>query len=171
MRSVRLPIRVPQPNGNARMGLAIDCSLRFRGPPVAAESVTPRGVRAVSVVASSRLGAGCVNRHRSVEHQVPRRRSSSSRQPRGLARSSVSAGSSVELGGDCRCHGSTSAKSFGLERRSLLYGRDARKLGVMGLNQLRTGIRVGSLTTASSARESRFHFDSRMSAPGAHAER
>ena len=103
MRSVRLPIVVPHRESSTRMGSAIECSLRFRGPPVAAGSVMPRGVQTVSVVASSRPGAGCVNRHPSLGHQVPRSRSSSSRQPRGLARSLVISGSSVQLGGDCRC--------------------------------------------------------------------
>jgi hypothetical protein len=103
--SVRLPIVVPIRQGRARIGSAMSCSLRFRGPAVAVRSIWPRGVQTIAVNMSSGPGAGCVNHSRSSGHKVPRSRSRSSRQLRGLACSFVSSGLSVRLGGVCRCLG------------------------------------------------------------------
>ena len=94
---------MPHPKGNARMSSAMECPLRFRGVTVAAARVTPSSVQAVTVLASSRPGAGCVNSRRQVGHQVPRGRSSSGRQPRGRPSPLVSSGSPIRFGGVCRC--------------------------------------------------------------------
>ena len=109
--SVRLPVLVPHVEGSARLSSANNCSLRFRGTPVAVVRATPSGVRAVTVIASSRPDTGCVNRQRQVNHQVPRSRSNSGRRPRGHPSSLVSSGSSVRLGGVCRCRRGRVARS------------------------------------------------------------
>jgi hypothetical protein len=93
---------VPHLDGIARMSSATGCALRFCGPSVAVRPITLCGVQTVTVVASSRPGAACVNRFRLAGHKVPRRRSSSGRRPCGLACSFVSCGFAVESGGVCR---------------------------------------------------------------------
>ena len=101
--SVRLPIRVPRLEVSARMSSAMERSLRFRGTPVAAVRATRSGVQTVTVLVSSRPGAGCVSRQRQVNHQVPRSRASSGRRRRSQPSPLVSSSSSVRVGGVCRC--------------------------------------------------------------------
>jgi hypothetical protein len=146
--SVRLPAVVPPEKGNARMMSAATCALRFRGPPVAVRSITPRGVQAVTVMVSSGPDAGCVNRLRQPNHKVPRSRASPGRQPRALARSFASAGSTVELGGVCRCglgKAEELAHSHGVA--SLYTAADARVRCAQELSQLSQPFAHGSLTT------------------------
>ena len=118
MRSVRLPILVPHLDGSARISSAIECLLRFRGTLVAVVRATPSGVQAITVLASSRPGAGCVIRLCRADHQVPRSRSSSGRQRRGCPSPLVRSGSSVWLGGDCRCRRGRAARLLHLNRRA-----------------------------------------------------
>jgi hypothetical protein len=116
MRSVRLPIVVPRLEVSTRMKSANELPLRVRGRRVAVVRATPCGVPAVTVVVSCRPGAGCVNRHRRPGHQVPRSRSSSSRRRRSCPSPFVSSGSSVRLGGVCRCRRGLAARSLHLIR-------------------------------------------------------
>ncbi len=142
---------MPHLNGNARMMSAATCALRFRGPPVAVRPITLRGVRAIAVIVSSGPGAGCVNRLGQSNHKVPRSRSSSGRQLRGLARSFVSAGSAIWLGGVCRCPGGRVHSS--LRSRpgpSLDAAAGARVRRAQELRQLSQSFTHGSLTTRSS---------------------
>ena len=99
---VRLPNIVQYPRGNARMKSASDGSLRFRGPAVAASNSAQSGVRAGEVSVLSGPGAGCVNRHRLAEHQVPRSRASSDRRRCGRPSSLFGWGSANGHGGVCR---------------------------------------------------------------------
>jgi hypothetical protein len=130
------------------MSSATTCSLRFRGPPVAARSITPRGVRAMTVIVLSGQGAGCVNRLHKPSHKVPRIRSSSGRQLRGLARSFVNAGSAIGLGAVCRC-GLGKAQKLAHSHRvaSFLVAAGARVRCAQGLSQLSQPFAHGSLTT------------------------
>jgi hypothetical protein len=123
---------VPHPQGNARMGSAIELSLRFRGPSAAAVRVMPSGVQAVTVVASSGPGAGCVKCSRQVGHKVPRSRSSAGRQRCSLARPVLSSGSSVWLGGVCRCRRSPAARSLHLNRLASFETNPAPSQGLYG---------------------------------------
>ena len=102
MRSVRLPNIVQYPSDNARMKSASNSSLRFRGPAVAASNSAQSGVRAGEVSVLSGPGAGCVNRHRLAEHQVPRGRASSGRPRRGHPSSFVRWGLANTVGRVCR---------------------------------------------------------------------
>jgi hypothetical protein len=102
MRSVRLPNIVQYPSDNARMKSASNSSLRFRGPAVAASNSAQSGVRAGEVSVLSGPGAGCVNRHRLAEHQVPRSRASSGRRRCGRPSSLFGWGLSNGHGGLCR---------------------------------------------------------------------
>jgi hypothetical protein len=107
---------VPIREVSARMSSAMGCSLRFRGPLVAAVRATRSGVQAIGVIVSSGPGAGCVNRLRLTEHKVPRSRSRSGRPLRGLARPVLSSCSSVGFGGVCRCRRGPAARSLHLRR-------------------------------------------------------
>jgi hypothetical protein len=148
MRSVRLPILVPHLEVRARMSSAISWSLRFRGPHVAVRPITPRGVQAITVILSCRPGAGCVNRQRLANYQVPRSRSSSGRQPRGLACPLVSAGSSVGLGGVCRCLGSrVHSAVWSQAGASFGVAACARVRSAQEFRQLSQPVAHGSLTT------------------------
>ena len=145
--SVRLPIRVLHIKVSARMSSAMEYSLRFRGTLVAVVRAMRSGVQAVTVVASSCLGAGCVNRQRLADHQVPRSRSSSGRRPGGLARPVLSSCSSVRVGGVCRWRRGHAAgpvhshrcPSFEASRSATqsLYVRDQSAYGVGNMRQLR----------------------------------
>jgi hypothetical protein len=133
------------------MKSATTSALRFRGPPVAVRPITPRGVHAVAVILSSGPGAGCVKRLRQPNHKVPRSRSSSGRQPRGLARSGVSVSSSVWFGGVCRCglgKPQRLAQSQGVTSFHVAAG--ARVRCAQELSQLSQSFAHGSLTTRSS---------------------
>jgi hypothetical protein len=139
---------VPHPICNARMSSATTCALRFRGPPVVARSIAPRGVRAMSVIVLSGPGAGCVNRMHKPSHKVPRSRSSSGRQLRGLARSFVSAGLAIKVGGVCRC-GLGKAQELAHSRpgSSFLVAAGARVRCAQELSQLSQPFAHGNLTT------------------------
>ena len=151
--SVRLPIVVPHMEGTARMRSSMICPLRFRGPSVAGRSMTARGVQAISVIALSLPGAGCVSRLRSSGHQVPRSRASSGRQLRGLARSFVSVSSAVRVASVCRCLGSRVHSSLRSQSGSSLYiAVCARVRSAQELRQLSQSFTHGSLTTRSSGR-------------------
>jgi len=146
--SVRLPAVVPHLEVSARMESASEVPLRFRGRRVAAVRVMPSGVQAVTVLASSGPGAGCVNRLRPSGHKVPRSRSSSGRQLRGLVCSFVSSGSSVRLGGVCRCLGSRVHSSVRSQAgASFDAAAGARVRGAQELKQLSQSAAHGSLTT------------------------
>ncbi len=139
---------MPHLKGNARMMSAATCSLRFRGPPVAEWAITPRSVRAVAVIVSSSPGAGCVSRLRQPDHKVPRSRASSGRQLRGLSRSFVSAGSSVWLGGVCRCGlGKAQKVAHSQPGSSFLVAAGARVRCAQEPSQLSQPFTHGSLTT------------------------
>jgi hypothetical protein len=139
---------VPHLKGNARMLSATTCTLRFRGPPVSVRPIMLRGVRAVAVIVSSGPGAGCVNRLRRPNHKVPRSRSSSGRQLRGLARSFVSAGLAIKLGGVCRCPGGRVHSSVCSYRGpSFDAAASARVRCSQELGQLSQPFAHGSLTT------------------------
>jgi hypothetical protein len=130
--SVRLPIVVPHLEVSARMSSAMNLSLRFRGPIAAAVQATPRGDQAIAAIASSCPGAGCVNRHRLGKHEVPRSRASSGRQRRDLARTCVSSGSSVRLGGVCRCRRVPAVRSPHLRRLALFETNSSSSPGLYG---------------------------------------
>jgi hypothetical protein len=117
--SVRLPIVVPRLEVSARMKSASEVPLCVRGRHVAVVRATRSGVQAIAAIVLSRPGAGCVNHHRRPGHQVPRSRSSSGRQPRGLACSCVSSGSSVRFGGVCRCRRGLAARFLHSSRLAL----------------------------------------------------
>ena len=102
MRSVRLPNIVQHSSDNARMKSASDSSLRFRGAAVAAVRTLQSGVLAVQASMPSGPGAGCVNRHRLAEHQVPRSRASSGRRRCGRPSSLFGWGLANGHGGVCR---------------------------------------------------------------------
>jgi hypothetical protein len=151
MRSVRLPILVPHLEGNARMKSAMSGALRFRGPGLAVRQVMPCGVLAISALASSGPGAGCVHRQHQLNHKVPRSRSSSARQLRGPPSSIVGAGLSVSVGGVRRCPGGQAVAPPHCHRH-LLFDLAAlrRPRCTKGFRQLSVGPPCGSLTTGSS---------------------
>jgi hypothetical protein len=149
--SVRLPIVVPHPQGNARMKSALEWPLRFRGRRVAAVQVMPSGVQAIAVLASSGPGAGCVRRFRQGSHKVPRSRSSAGRQRCGLARPILSSDSSVWLGGVCRCPGGRVHSPLRSQTgASFAAVAGARVRSAQELSQLSQSFTHGSLTTRSS---------------------
>ena len=171
MRSVRLPIPVPsRMNGEARSRYSFCC----RGRRVAVTTSMPMGFPAIKSNAAGRQPpswAGYVNRGGLPNYKVPRSRAPFAGQLRGGAWPILSAGLSVEFSGACRCVGGVSVSSPSPDRGFLLCGRVGRMLSAMQLWQLRTALGVGSLTTASGAREPGHRYRSCMSAPGAHAER
>ena len=129
MRSVRPPISVPHPMGNA--GMRDELPLRFRGPGAAPQLYKASGVHAVQAIVASHhfvCEASCVSRRRSCDHKVPRRRARFAAVLRGSARSGVNAGSPFSLSGACRCLGGkaqkltwSSAWSFVRSRHRRIY--------------------------------------------------
>jgi hypothetical protein len=139
---------VPHLEVSARMCTASGLPLRFRGRQVAAVRVRRRGAQAVTVLASSGLGAGCVNPHRQSRDEVPRSRSSPRRPLRGLASSFVSSGSSVWLGGVCRCPGGRVHSAVRSQAGASFNATAcARVRSAQELSQLSQPLTHGSLTT------------------------
>src|SRR5258706_9422900 len=129
-RRVRLPIVVPHLTGTA---LETSNALRFRGPGLEAESVTVRIVPTVKVSALSRhfvCEARCVNRQRSYNHKVPRSHAWLAVVLRGVARSSVSAPSPIELAGFRRCVAGEAPKPAGPQRSPSIHAVTKRLTSV-----------------------------------------
>jgi hypothetical protein len=123
---------VPIREGRARMKLASEMPLRFRGPIAAVVRATRSGDQAIGVSVSSRPGAGCVNRYRLTNHKVPRSRASFGRQPLGLARPSLSSGSSARADGVCRCRSGLAARSRHLSRLATFRANPTALPGLYG---------------------------------------
>ena len=127
--------------------------LRFRGPDLAVGFCKVSGVQAVKVSVAehhSVCEASCVNRQRSCDHKVPRRRARFSAALRGSACSLVSASSSIKVGGVRRCAAGQTPSSPSLQRSPPFSAATKGACRAKGLSQLRTHLARGSLTTGSS---------------------
>ena len=126
--SVRLPAVVPNLEVGARMKSANAVPLRFRGPTAAAVQVTRSGVQAVTVLATS--------------GPVTKSCSSSGRQPRGLARPGGSSGSSIRVGGVCRCRRGPAARTLHLRRQASFESNPSSALGLYARVPSAYGVRI-----------------------------
>ena len=126
--SVRLPIVVPRRIRNARMNPALELPLRSRGRRAAAVRATRSGVQAVTVLATS--------------GPVTKSCSSSGRQPRGLARPGGSSGSSVRVGGVCRCRRGPAARPLHLRRQASFESNPSSALGLYARVPSAYGVRI-----------------------------
>ena len=155
-RSVRPPIQavntsVTAPVHRRQNGLP----LRFRGPDLAVGFCKVSGVQAIKVSVAehhSVCEASCVSRQRSCEHKVPRSRARFAAALRGSACSLVSACSSIQLAGVCRCLRGQPLTSPSSHRGPSFSAATKGVCRAKGLSQLRTHLACGSLTTRSTGR-------------------
>lgn len=154
MRSVRPPIQVVNTSAAAPVRRRLNgLPLRFRGPGLASGFCKARGVQTVEVSVAEHhfmCEASCVTRQRSCDHKVPRSRARFSTALRGFARSSVSACSSIKVGGVRRCLRGQPSTSLSSNRGPSFGAAAKGACRVKGLSQLRTHLACGSLTTGSS---------------------
>ena len=152
--SVRPPIQavntsVTAPVHRRQNGLP----LRFRGPGLAAGFFKVSGVQAIKVSVAEHhfvCEASCVNRQRSCDHKVPRRRARFAAGLRGSACSLVSASSAIKVSGVRRCVSGQTPDSTSLQRGPSFSVATKGACRAKGLSQLRTHLACGSLTTGSS---------------------
>ena len=132
--------------------------LRFRGSGLAVGFCKVSGVQAIKVSVAehhSVCEASCVNRQRSCDHKVPRRRARFTAGLRGSACSLVSACSSIQLAGVCRCLRGQPLTSPSSHRGPSFSAATKGACRAKGLSQLRTHLACGSLTTRSTGRGKR----------------
>ena len=127
--------------------------LRFRGSGLAVGFCRASSVQAVKVSVAehhSVCKASCVNRQRSCNHKVPRRRARFSAALRGSARSSVSACSSIQLAGVRRCLRGQPLTSPSSHRGPSFGAAIEESVGAKNPCQFLQSPACGSLTTGSS---------------------
>ena len=126
--SVRLPIVVVHGNGNTRMNSAIAVSLRSRGRRVAVVRGTPSSIQSVTRIARVGLGSAVCGDAGQLRRSHP--------SPRG------SSGSSVRVGGVCRCLGSLAAKSRHSRRLASFEANPSSALGLYARVPSAYGVRI-----------------------------
>ena len=135
--------------GSEKDGLPLRC----RGPGLAVGFCKVCGVQTVKVSVAEHhfvCEANCVNRQRSCDHKVPRRRARFAAVLCGSARSCVSEGLPIKVIGSCRCLVGQPSKSASPHRGPSLEAATKGACRAKGLSQLRTHLACGSLTTGSS---------------------
>ena len=129
--------------------------LRFRGPDLAVGFCKVSGVQAVKVSVAEHhfvCEASCVNRQRSCDHKVPRRRARFAAGLRGSACSLVNACLPIRAGGVRRCVGGQTSDSASLHRGPSFGAAIEESVGAKNPCQILQSPARGSLTTRSTGR-------------------